>query len=97
MKTLWSQDLKIEVIENDIIVTDMMSCPFNGIEVDPKNGAKAWYKDGKCHREDGPAVIHSDGKLEWHLHNEKFDVVTWNNITKFYDDDDLTLLKLEHE
>ena len=26
---------------------------------------KGWYRNGKRHREDGPAVEHADGKREW--------------------------------
>jgi hypothetical protein len=28
-------------------------------------GDKRWYKDGKLHREDGPAIDHNDGYREW--------------------------------
>jgi len=27
---------------------------------------KIWYRNGKRHREDGPAVEHADGKKEWY-------------------------------
>lgn len=29
-------------------------------------GDKAWYVGGILHREDGPAIIHSDGKEFWY-------------------------------
>ena len=28
---------------------------------------KRWYLDGKCHREDGPAVEYTDGTKLWYL------------------------------
>ena len=31
---------------------------------------KFWYKNGKIHREDGPAVIFSNGTRKWY----------WNNV-----------------
>jgi hypothetical protein len=30
------------------------------------NGTHFWYKDGKIHREDGPAIIYSDGTHFWY-------------------------------
>ena len=39
-------------------------------EVD-KNGTKRWYLNDKLHREDGPAVEHTDGGKEWWLHDER--------------------------
>ena len=29
------------------------------------NGDKVWFKNGKCHREDGPAFIYFDGSKYW--------------------------------
>jgi len=29
-------------------------------------GTKRWYKEGKFHREDGPAVEYADGKKYWY-------------------------------
>ena len=34
------------------------------------DGSKTWWKDGKFHREDGPAIIHPDGS-EWWYQNDK--------------------------
>jgi len=34
------------------------------------NGTKEWWRDGKKHREDGPAVIKADGTREWWLNGE---------------------------
>ena len=38
----------------------------NGMSVN-ENGTKSWYKDGKLHREDGPAVEYADGSKEWYI------------------------------
>lgn len=34
------------------------------------NGIKAWYLNGKLHREDGPAREYVDGTKEWYLNGE---------------------------
>jgi hypothetical protein len=34
------------------------------------NGAKAWYLNGKIHREDGPAVEYTNGNKYWWLSNK---------------------------
>lgn len=36
----------------------------NGLYIDD-DGDKEWFKNGKKHREDGPAVIYNDGQQEW--------------------------------
>ena len=28
-------------------------------------GREEWYKNGECHREDGPAIIYADDRKEW--------------------------------
>ena len=30
------------------------------------DGTKEWYRDGKRHREDGPAIERADGTKEWY-------------------------------
>jgi hypothetical protein len=30
------------------------------------NGSKSWYRNGQCHREDGPAVEYANGDKEWY-------------------------------
>ena len=37
----------------------------------PLNGVRVWKKDGKKHREDGPAVIFDDGDKMWFYEGEK--------------------------
>ena len=52
----------------------------NGLYIDIQ-GTKEWYKNGKLHREDGPAVIHSDGFKMWlikgKLHREDGPAKIW--------------------
>jgi hypothetical protein len=35
------------------------------------NGYREWYLNGKRHRQDGPAIEHSDGTREWYLNGER--------------------------
>ena len=35
-----------------------------------KNGAKRWYKNGRLHREDGPAIEYADGTKAWYFYGE---------------------------
>jgi hypothetical protein len=44
---------------------------FTGIAEYP-NGRKEWYKEGKYHREDGPAVEYQDGTKYWYLENNLY-------------------------
>jgi hypothetical protein len=45
------------------------------------SGDKAWYLNGVLHREDGPAIEHSNGHKEWYLngylHREDGPAVEW--------------------
>jgi len=36
-----------------------------------KDGSERWYKDGKWHREDGPAVIYRNGSKEYYLNDKQ--------------------------
>lgn len=38
---------------------------------------RSWWKNGYRHREDGPAMIYGDGKQEWYLFGEEYDVLEW--------------------
>lgn len=51
---------------NKIKVNSSTEIPknFTGIMEFP-SGNKRWYKNGKSHREDGPAIEHSDGEKHW--------------------------------
>jgi hypothetical protein len=42
---------------------------FTGIALFPR-GTKYWIKNGKRHREDGPAIEHSNGGKEWYFDDE---------------------------
>ncbi len=45
---------------------------YTGI-VDWSYGTKFWFKDGKAHREDGPAIERSYGTKEWYLEGIEID------------------------
>jgi hypothetical protein len=35
-----------------------------------KDGTEVWHKDGKVHREDGPAITHANGYKSWYKYGE---------------------------
>ena len=35
------------------------------------SGDKAWYLNGKLHREDGPAIEYASGDKYWHLNDKR--------------------------
>lgn len=37
-----------------------------------EDGTKKWYKKGKLHREDGPAVEYPDGRKEWWIEGKNY-------------------------
>ena len=41
------------------------------------NGHKAWYLNGKLHREDGPAIEFNDGSKEWYLNGIEYTEAEW--------------------
>jgi len=51
-------------------------------------GDKYWYLNGKCHREDGPAVETSRGDKSWYLmgklHREEGPAIEWANGHKVW-------------
>ena len=51
-----------------------------------ESGTKEWYLNGKCHREDGPAIEWADGAKQWYLngkrHREDGPAFEWSNGTK---------------
>jgi hypothetical protein len=51
---------------------------FTGI-VEWLSGTKHWYKEGKCHREVGPAVEFLDGTKYWYLEGKQFLRINLNN------------------
>lgn len=50
--------------------------------------SKRWYKNGRLHREDGPAIEYSSGAKEWWLNNKhygynsKFTNESWKKFVK---------------
>jgi len=52
------------------------------------NGDKVWYLNGKCHREDGPAIEHTDGYKAWWLngmlHREDGPAIEYANGDKVW-------------
>ena len=35
-------------------------------------GKQQWYRNNKLHREDGPAIIYSDGEKKWYLEGKDY-------------------------
>ena len=35
------------------------------VDIETADGTKKWYRNGKLHREDGPAIERADGSKEW--------------------------------
>ena len=60
---------------------------YTGI-IEYPNGSIYYYVNGKCHREDGPAVIWDDGSLWYYIHGKNItkEVNNWikeNNIPDY--------------
>ena len=49
---------------------------FTGCVLDQDNN-KAWYKNEKFHREDGPAIEMTSGDKYWYLNNEYYSEQEW--------------------
>jgi hypothetical protein len=43
-----------------------------------KNGTKIWYRNGKRHREDGPAIEYVNGDKAWYLNGDKLTEAEFN-------------------
>ena len=56
--------------------------------VTSQDGSKHWYLNGKLHREDGPAIEHSNNYKEWWLngkrHREDGPAIEYPNGSKFW-------------
>jgi len=52
---------------------------YTGI-VEFEDGENQWRRKGCLHREDGPAIIASDGTRRWYLDNEYVWSSKWNKI-----------------
>jgi len=53
-----------------ITESDIMPENFTGI-VEYTNGDKEWFRNGKLHREDGPAKEYADGYKFWYLNGRR--------------------------
>ena len=51
---------------------------FTGI-VEYPSGPKAWFKEGKFHRKDGPACEYSNGSKNWYLENKAYKLINLKN------------------
>ena len=64
----------------------------NKIIVIETNGTKFYYKEGKLHRDDGPAVIYTDGSEFYYKdgkrHRDDGPAVIWADGSEFYYKDD---------
>ena len=53
-----------------------------------ENGDKSWYLNGKCHREDGPAIELAFGTKKWYLngklHREDGPAIEYDDGSKFW-------------
>lgn len=59
------------IIENGIFVDVIDKKLANGIYVNINN-VQTWFKNGKCHNDDGPAVIYVNGTKNWQQNGEYY-------------------------
>ena len=45
------------------------------------NGDKEWWKDGQCHRLNGPAVEKSNGEKCWYIEGKKYTEEEWKKLS----------------
>ena len=64
---------------------------YTGI-VEFEDGEKIWFKNGKLHREDGPANLFKDGLERWLLGGE----FIWNSNYKIILTNEIILSKTKH-
>ena len=69
-----------------ITLSNSIQLPYNFTgSVEYLNISKCWYKKGKLHREDGPAVELVRGQKEWYkegkLHRLDGPAVEWGLVT----------------
>lgn len=72
MEILDIEDSNLPIIYGNQFDVIWVSSEYTGIF--KSTSYIAYYKDGKIHKEDGPAVIYKNGKKEYWLYNEKYDV-----------------------
>ena len=66
------------------------------------DGRKEWYKDGKLHRDDGPAIECADGSKHWYkdgkLHRDDGPAIEWANGSKeWYKDGKIIKINTEED
>ena len=62
-----------------IEIDNNTSIPINYTGIAQRPESKFWYKNGKLHREDGPAREWSDGYKEWWLEDQGYDQINLND------------------
>ena len=60
--------------------------------VERDNGSKTWFKNGKRHREDGPAHVESNGYKMWYLEGK----IIWGSDIKLDLTNEIVLSKFKH-
>ena len=56
---------------------------MNNCIVTENTNVSYYYLNGQLHREDGPAVIYTNGTKEWWINNKRLTEEEFNKITKF--------------
>jgi hypothetical protein len=51
--------------------------PVNHTGIGDYAGSRAWFLNGKLHRENGPAVEWSNGAFNWHLNGKYYTFENW--------------------
>jgi hypothetical protein len=60
-------------------------------------GTIAWYnKEGKVHKEDGPAIITNGGDILWYHHGTRYSFANWLTVTPASEEHKM-LLRLQYE
>ena len=54
------------------LITESDIIPENFTGIVEYGGDKYWYRNGKCHREDGPAVEYANGTKFWYLNDIEY-------------------------
>ena len=55
-----------------IMINNFNEMPANYTGIAQRPEGKFWFKDDKCHREDGPAIEWTDGSKSWFLEEEQY-------------------------
>ena len=87
------EDLGFNLTKIDMLkVSDQDILDYiNGVKCVVEDGTKKWYKDGKLHRENGPAIEYTSGRKEWYkngkLHRENKPAIEHANGDKYWYND----------